>query len=143
MLVSLVRLVGTEFNHNKTARHADRNHPYFKNAIDAIAARAGAITCKTAVEDAVRRALAERLDEWLAQAQDTRGGRELAYRDERDGVTVPLLRPAGLRAWDRFTCLNSLRDVEPTVGLILVEGVGLDEDAANSTVPEPGLEVPR
>ena len=32
-----------------------------------------------------------------------------------------LLRPS-LKAWERFTVLNSLRDVEPTVGLILDEG---------------------
>ena len=136
--VSLVRLTGTEFNHNKKASRVDRNHPYFKDAIAAIAARAGAVTCKTAVEEAVKQALAERLDEWLAEAQNTRGGRELAYRDERDDVTVPLLRPAGLRAWDHFTCLNSLRDVEPTVGLILTEGVGLDEDAAPTTTEPEG-----
>ncbi len=138
LLISLVRLVGAEFNHNKKARHVDRNHPYFKDAIDAIATRAGAITCKSAVQEAVRQALTERLDEWLAEAQNTRGGRELAYRDERDGVTVPLLHPAGLRSWDHFTCLNSLRDVEPTVGLILMEGVGLDEDAETTTAEPDG-----
>ena len=29
--------------------------------------------------------------------------------------------------WDDFTCLNSLRDVEPNVGLIFHDG-GLDAD---------------
>ncbi len=71
--------------------------------------------------------LNERLDQWLAEAQRTAGGRILGYDDERDGVTVGLLHRPGLDPWDDFTCLNSLRDVEPNVGLILHEG-GLDEE---------------
>ena len=42
-------------------------------------------------------------------------------------MTVGLLHRPGLDPWDDFTCLNSLRDVEPTVGLIFHDG-GLDED---------------
>ena len=38
-----------------------------------------------------------------------------------------LLNRPGLEPWDDFTCLNSLRDVEPTVGLIFHDG-GLDAD---------------
>jgi len=71
--------------------------------------------------------LNERLDQWLAEAQKTAGGRVLGYDDERDGVTVGLLHRPGLDPWDDFTCLNSLRDVEPTVGLIFHDG-GLDTD---------------
>jgi hypothetical protein len=63
----------------------------------------------------------------LGEAQKNVGGRILGYDDERDGVTVGLLRRPGLDPWDDFTCLNSLRDVEPTVGLIFHDG-GLDED---------------
>ena len=43
------------------------------------------------------------------------------------GVTLGLLRHPGLDPWDDFTCLNSLRDVEPSVGLIFHDG-GLDDD---------------
>jgi hypothetical protein len=53
----------------------------------------------------------------------------LGYDEERDGVTVGLLRRPCLDPWDDFTCLNSLRDVEPTVGLIFHDG-GLDADAS-------------
>ena len=69
----------------------------------------------------------ERLDQWLAEAQKTAGGRVLGYDEERDGVTVGLLHRPGLEPWDDFTCLNSLRDVEPNVGLIFHDG-GLDAD---------------
>lgn len=51
----------------------------------------------------------------------------LGYDEERDGVTVGLLNRPGLDPWDDFTCLNSLRDVEPNVGLIFHDG-GLDAD---------------
>ena len=51
----------------------------------------------------------------------------LGYDEERDGITVGLLHRPGLEPWDDFTCLNSLRDVEPNVGLILHDG-GLDDD---------------
>ena len=69
----------------------------------------------------------ERLDQWLAEAQKTAGGRVLGYDEERDGITVGLLHRPGLEPWDDFTCLNSLRDVEPNVGLIFHDG-GLDAD---------------
>ena len=63
---------------------------------------------------------------WLKLEQNV-GGHILGYDDERDGVTVGLLNRPSLKQWDDFTCLNSLRDVEPTVGLIFHDG-GLDED---------------
>jgi len=71
--------------------------------------------------------LNERLDEWLAQAQRAAGGRVLGYDEQRDGITVGLLNRPGLDPLDDFTCLNSLRDVEPNVGLIFHDG-GLDAD---------------
>src|SRR5208337_3242099 len=71
--------------------------------------------------------LNERIDQWLAEAQHTVGGRVLGYDEERDGVTVGLLHRPGLEPWDDFTCLSSLRDVEPNVGLIFHDG-GLDAD---------------
>ena len=38
----------------------------------------------------------------------------------------------GLEKWQEFTCLNSLRDVEPTVKLILHDA-GLDEIEEDET----------
>ncbi len=51
----------------------------------------------------------------------------MGYDEERDGVTIGLLHRPGLESWDDFTCLNSLRDVEPNVDLIFHDG-GLDAD---------------
>lgn len=127
LLVSCVRLSGTEYNANQKAGRIDRNHPYVKAAIDIIARRAHMVGNGAEIEQLVRGELNERIDQWLAEAQNHVGGRVLGYDDERDGVTVGLLHRPNLDPWDDFTCLNSLRDVEPTVGLVFHDG-GLDED---------------
>jgi len=123
-----VRLQGTEFNANQRASRIDRNHPYVKEAIQSIVRRAELVgSTDDELIASLKTELNERLDQWLAEAQKTAGGRVLGYDDERDGVTVGLLHRPGLDPWDDFTCLNSLRDVEPTVGLIFHDG-GLDTD---------------
>ena len=43
-------------------------------------------------------------------------------------MTIGLAAPAGAEPWDEFTCLNSLRDVEPTVKLILLDDRRLDDE---------------
>jgi hypothetical protein len=140
LLVALVRLQGTEFNGNHGAGRIDRQHPYVKEAISMIAERAHAVGNGAEVRQQVQAALYERLDEWLAEAQRATGGRLLGYTDTRDGVTVGLLHRPGVEPWSHFTCLNSLRDVEPAVGLILHDG-GLDEDStavSDSTATNEG-----
>ncbi len=126
LLVSCVRLQGTEFNANQGAGRIERNHPYVKEAVEMITRRAHLVG-NGEIERLVRGELNERLDQWLAISQKNVGGRRLGYDDERDGVTMGLLHRPSLEPWDDFTCLNSLRDVEPTVGLIFHDG-GLDED---------------
>jgi hypothetical protein len=121
LLVSLVRLPGTEYNENGRAGAIVRQHEYVRRAVEAIAARAAAVTVDKELGARVRDELGKRLDTWLARASKAGGGNNLGYRPERDGVTVPLLRMPSEDDWDTFTCLNSLRDVEPTAGFVLVE----------------------
>ncbi len=139
LLVSCVRLAGGDYNPNQSAGQLDRNHAFVQAAIATIARRAGLVGNGTKVQKQVEAELKQRIDLWLAEAQKSSGGRTLGYQDGRDGVTVGLLRKPGLERWDEFTCLNSLRDVEPTVGLILAGG-GLDESYAPSpaTAPDGG-----
>jgi hypothetical protein len=128
LLVSCVRLQGTEFNANKQAGKVQRNHPYVKEAMKTILRRAELVGSGDArFVQTLEAELNDRLDQWLAQAGHHTGGRVLGYDEERDGVTVGLLNRPGLDPWDDFTCLNSLRDVEPNVGLIFHDG-GLDAD---------------
>ncbi len=59
------------------------------------------------------------MDLWQKRAQRTAQGNQLGYETKKDGVTIGLLRKPSIEPWDEFTCLNSLRDVEPTANLIL------------------------
>lgn len=127
LLVTLVRLAEETFNGNERAGALDRHHEVVRRAIETIAMRAEQVEGVRQIGEEVRAMLQHRLDLWLAQAQRPAGGGKLGYRQKNDGVTVPLLASAGRGAWEAFTCLNSLRDVEPSVALILDER-GLDPE---------------
>ena len=134
LLVSLVRLGGVEFNPNGSAGKIQMTDPRVQAAIELIARRAELIGDGVVTGNEVRATLKAKLDLWKAEAQNVAGGRTLSYTEPRAsqglsrGTTVPLLQRPGLQRWEEFTCLNSLRDVEPTVKLVLNDG-GLDEAA--------------
>ena len=130
LLVSLVRLRGTEFNPNEAASRITTSNPYVQDAIETIAKRAELIGDGTATGDFCRAELLKKADLWQAEAQNTTGGRTLTYREpfgegSKKGTTVSLLHSPGLERWEEFTCLNSLREVEPPVKFIISDG-GLD-----------------
>jgi hypothetical protein len=129
LLVSLVRLPGADLNENSRAGQVDRAHAFVKRAIVAISDRAANLIDKPFGLE-VQKQLEQRLDTWLARAK--KAGPHLGYKFRKDGVTVPLLSSPGGDDWDTFTCLNSLRDVEPTAGLILVD------DGLSGPPAEPG-----
>lgn len=133
LLVSLVRLAKQEFNLNNRAGRIRRDDPDVQDAIQTIVNRAWAVA-GSEVRDLVKKELESRLDDWLREAQDTEGGKILGYKTEKDGVTLGLLKSPGLLTWERFTCLNSLRNVEPTIGLILNDQVPDDDP---HRVPKP------
>jgi hypothetical protein len=114
--------------------------PYVQDAIEAIAKRAEAVGDGKAVGDLVRAELSSKVDFWRDQAQNRTGGRTLTYEQPRGtgaaprGTTVSLLSRPGQERWEEFTCLNSLREVEPVVKLILDDG-GLDESTSPEVVP--------
>lgn len=118
LLVALVRLAGVEFNPNETARDVKREHELVSRAIDTIVERIKRIEESNELGEEVRSGLKQRLDEWLTMAQRTP---TLGYKGRRDGVTVPLLKAPEEAEWDTFTCLNSLRDVEASSSLILID----------------------
>lgn len=126
LLVSLVRLSGREFNENSQAERVTQMHPYAIEAIKTIANRAWAVgSAKT--RDYVEAQLKAKMDFWLSQAQNTAGGFKLGYESSRDGVTIGLLKNPFALQWEPFTCLRSLRNVEPTVALILDDRLPEDE----------------
>ena len=117
VIVALIRLLTDEFNENLRAQQLDRSRPIVQEAIDAIVQRVENIEGK-ALAVQVRGVINQKLDLWMKQAQGQ--GYNLGYR-EQGGVTKGLLKKPGDGPWQAFTTLNSLRDVEPSVGLILKE----------------------
>lgn len=142
LLVSLVRLRGTEFNPNDTASRITTGDPYVQEAIETIVKRAELIGDGPKTGDFCRAELLSKADIWQAEAQNTAGGRTLTYKQgfgegAKKGTTVSLLSSPGLERWEEFTCLNSLREVEPPVKFIMSDG-GLDGavDDDDDEVPE-------
>ncbi len=126
-LVSYIRLAGEDFNDNLGAGRITASHPLVQAALNDLSWRAGMIEGQAAVETEVRKELEDRLDQWLAQAQRPAPAR-LGYKQQRDSFTLPLLSAPEEKRWGGFTCLNSLREVEPSVGLIL-DNYGMDQTA--------------
>lgn len=136
LLVSLVRLQGTEFNGNERAMlmATKSDEPGVREIIEAITNRAAAIAGPE-VGDDVRDQLERKLDHWQNLAQRMTGGSRLGYQTKKDGQTIGLLRQPSTEPWTEFTCLNSLREVEPTANLILNDH-GLDDDYGGQPVAE-------
>ena len=139
VLVSYFRLFGDEFNPNDRAGDIVANHPFILNALRDISQRAGLISGENAVENFVRLSVQSRIDEWLSTAQNTGAPATLGYTHKKGGLTVPLLSKPEDEDWGTFTCLNSLRDVEPGVALVLNDygmdreprGIGRTEESGN------------
>lgn len=129
LLVALTRLLGDEFNANDRAGRVTASHPYVTEAIRILAERAALVTGRREVADHVTAELRALLDTWREQAGRNAGGRTLGYKDKKDGLTIGLLKSPEAGGWQDFTCLNSLRDVEPGVGLVLDDrGIGLESE---------------
>lgn len=137
LLVALIRDAELPMNPNAAAQQLDRGSDLVTEAVAAIRTRAGEVQTDSQLGQLVEDELDSRLDGWLARAQQAvKTGAKLGYQERRDSDTTGLLRRPGIDPWDLFTALNSLRDVEPTVGLILSDGAlfpGADGSVDGST----------
>lgn len=143
LLVASVRLPGRPFNSNSDAGNIDPLHAIVASAKNMISERAAMVEGDNAAGQRVKAALMSRVDTWASRAQHMTGGAKLGYKTKNDGQTFGLLQQPGSDPWQDFTCLNSLRDVEPMVNLIL-DNYGMDdpqvaETTAPSTVTTPTL----
>jgi hypothetical protein len=129
LLVSLVRLRGFEFNKNETAMRmaTDTTHPLVKEAIDWIVSRAKRVG-NGEVAQKVEAELKHKVDHWQSRALRLSGGSRLGYESKKDSETIGLLRKPSIETWDEYTCLNSLREVEPT-SLLILDDHNLDDEA--------------
>lgn len=127
LLVSLVRLSSPKMNAHAAAAQFDPDDALVKHAIEVIATRAAHVEGNAAIAADVRQMLQARIEHWRREATPKPGKARLGYRPKRDGVTRELLKMAGSNPLEPFTCLNSLRDVEPMIALLL-DDHGLDEE---------------
>lgn len=125
VLVALARLSVHDYNPNLGAGQIDLSNPTFIAARQAIIRRAEAIDGPRRA-GLIHEALNERLEQWHNRIAATISAR-LGYQ-RRGGDTVGLLSQPGEGEWSLFATLNALRDVEPSVNLVL-EDEGLDGTA--------------
>ncbi|GER90549.1 helicase [Dictyobacter vulcani] len=116
LLVSMVRLTGGRFNKNDSASQITDDPALLEQAIEIISQRANAIG-EVEASERVRHDLKLLQAYWLKQANTHA---TLNYKEERNGM-VRLLKEPRRGKWEPFTCLNSMRNVEPAVQLLIDE----------------------
>ena len=117
VFVSLMRLAEERLNQNRRAGELQDDDPAMPEIFDRIATRAEQAMQDNNTATLVRQMLNERRDYWLARVHNQTDHR-LGYKDEPQGI-VGLLEQPQAGQWSLYTCLNSLRDVEGTVNLVL------------------------
>lgn len=135
--VSMVRQSSEAANANAAAQTIDPAAVAAgAGVVEAIRARAEALTSRPEVGEAVAAGLAHRFDSWLAHQR--RESSTLGYRQRRDGQTVGLLRSPGDGPWRLWTSPTSLREVEPGINLLLVgeDGGGGGGDGGGDGGPD-------
>jgi len=118
LLTSIVRLSGPAFNKNDAAGNVAEATNLFDEAITVITRRAEEIAKDAEAVERVRTDLEKLRHYWVQKASTIPA---LGYKKQQDSLTLGLLKEPERGKWEPFTCLNSLRDVEPTVNLILDE----------------------
>lgn len=139
VMAALIRLSEARLNANEKAGELTDTDPLLAAALSTLATRAENVTDSQLRRAETEDELMKRRAEWLARGRRRQESR-LGYSDDTmpQGPVVGLLKQPGQQQWDTFTCLNSLRDVEPKVHLLLTEAPGLDPltDAA-APLPAP------
>ena len=117
VMVGLMRLADEHLNGNLKAGEVTDTDPIWAKVFDVLSKRGSNATHDPAVAVRIKDMLDRRRDAWLSRVHNQKD-HKLGYKAE-GGATVGLLEPASDNDWEMFTCLNSLRDVEGTVDLVL------------------------
>jgi len=117
VMVALMRLWEERLNGNLKAGELQDGDPLMPAVFAQLARRAENATHDATVAQRMSDMLDRRRDEWLKRVHNQKD-HHLGYQSE-GGATVGLLEHAAAKDWEMFTCLDSLRDVEGTVDLVL------------------------
>jgi hypothetical protein len=127
VMVGMMRLMDEHLNANLKAGEVADADAVWAKVFDVLSKRGGNATHDPAVAARIKDMLDRRRDEWLSRVHNQKD-HKLGYKPE-GGATVGLLEQASDKDWEMFTCLNSLRDVEGTVDLVLDQrATGLHAD---------------
>ncbi len=118
VLVALIRLLTEKYNANEKPNEFVSDDELAQLAIQQIAERAAAVSQSHQVENMVIDMLKSRLDHWVKATRLPSS--KLTYQKSRKSdISIPLLKHTDESNWTTYTILNSLRDVEPGIRLIL------------------------
>jgi hypothetical protein len=117
ILVGLMRLHDSYLNANEDAGKLSDTDADMPDIMRRIIQRAERATGDPNIGVLVQKMLDERRDKWLNLVHNQHDY-ALGYKAGPGGL-IGLLKMPGEDDWEEFTCLNSLRDVEGTVNLVL------------------------
>ncbi|MCC7280361.1 MAG: helicase, partial [Chromatiaceae bacterium] len=117
VMVGLMRLLDEHLNANPKAGEVADTDGVWAKVCDLLSERGMNATHDPAVATRIKDMLDRRRDAWLSRVHN-QVDHKLCYKSE-GGPTVGLLEYPDEQDWELFTCLNSLRDVEGTVDLVL------------------------
>lgn len=127
VLAAMVRDEHLQWNPEPAAAVVDVTAAGIRAEVDSIVRRAAEVTGDASLEADLRLMASRRLDEWAKK--QTRPGARLVYREEKGNAISLLEMPTGFD-WQLWTAPMSLRDVEPSVNLVL-----RDEGRSESVEP--------
>jgi hypothetical protein len=131
VLVSYLRLADEMLNENDDADRILDYESQVELAKDIISERAQQITSSPTVYETIQQMLQQRIDDWRSKVRNATA--MIGYQGRRDDRTLPLLHKPAEEDWTKFTCLNSLREVEPGVRLIHSD-YGMDRESTVSKI---------
>lgn len=118
VLVALIRLMAEKYNANEKPNDLAYDDEIAQLAIRQIIDRASAVVQSSQVEQTVMEMLKTRLDHWVKATRLPSS--KLTYQKSRKSdISLALLKHTDESDWTTYTVLNSLRDVEPGIRLIL------------------------
>lgn len=130
VMVSLMRLLDGHLNHNLAAGQVEDHDAVWDRVAQLLIQRGINAKEDTSIGVLIKDMLVRRREEWLHRVHNQQE-HQLAY-EAQGGSTVGLLLQPPNENRDLFVCLNSLRDVEGTVVLVLdPRNTGLRTDRGN------------
>jgi hypothetical protein len=127
LLVSLIRLSDPDFSSDDAAIRSVEDGATVADAKKAILERAEALARDTARVAELRAQLDSKIDMWKSAAIRAGAQGSLTYADGSHA----LLKDAGATPASEFTCLNSMRNVEPSL-LLLFQDDGMEQTATGN-----------